>query len=96
MKYAKLINNFPIYAPNPILHNGMIRYNPPGSVYEADGYKPATLTNQPEPPGVGRWIETWTETEDAIVQGWTWHEATDEDEISDTEALELLTGGESG
>ena len=45
---------------------------------------------------MGRWIETWTETENAIVQGWTWHEATDEDEISDTEALALLTGGESG
>ena len=96
MKYAKLINSFPVFAPNPILHNGMIRYNPPGSVYEAEGYKPVSLTNQPEPPGVGRWVETWTETDDAIVQGWTWHEATDEDEISDTEALELLTGGDGG
>lgn len=93
MKYAKLINGSISYAPNPIAHDGMIRYNPPGSVYEAEGYKPVSLTDQPEPPGVGRWIETWTETEDAIVQGWVWHEATDEDEISDTEALELLTGG---
>lgn len=96
MRYAKLINNYPSYAPNPIPHNGMIRYNPPGSVYEAEGYKPVSLTDQPEPLGVGWWIETWTETDDAIVQGWVWHEATDEDEISDTEALELLTGGESG
>lgn len=96
MKYAKLINGRLSYAPNPILHNGMIRYNPPGSVYEAEGYKSVSLTNQPEPPGVGRWVETWSETEDAIVQGWVWHEAADEDEISDTEALALLTGGESG
>ena len=96
MKYAKLIDGAISHAPNPILHNGMIRYNPPGSVYEAEGYKPVSLTDQPEPPGVGWWIETWTETDDAIVQGWVWHEATDEDEISDTEALELLTGGESG
>lgn len=96
MRYAKLINNYLQYAPNPILHNGMIRYNPPGSVYEAEGYKPVSLTDQPEPLGVGRWIETWMETEDAIVQGWTWHEATDEDEISDTEALKLLTGGDGG
>lgn len=96
MRYAKLIDGSISYAPNPILHNGMIRYNPPGSVYEAEGYKPVSLANQPEPLGMGRWVKTWTETEDAIVQGWTWHEATDEDEISDTEALELLTGGESG
>ena len=96
MKYAKLIDGAISHAPNPILHNGMIRYNPPGSVYEAEGYKPVTYTDQPEPPGVGWWIETWTETEDEIVQGWTWHEATDEDEISDTEALELLTGGDGG
>lgn len=96
MKYAKLIDGAISHAPNPILHNGMIRYNPPGSVYESEGYKPVSLTNQPEPRGVGWWVETWTETEDAIVQGWVWHEATDEDEISDTEALALLTGGESG
>lgn len=96
MRYAKLISNFPAYATNPILHAGLWHGNPPGSVYEAEGYKPVSLANQPEPPGVGWWVETWTETEDAIVQGWVWHEATDEDEISDTEALALLTGGDSG
>lgn len=96
MKYAKLINNYPQYAPNPILHNDVRIGNPPGSVYEAEGYKPVTYKDQPEPLGVGRWIETWTETDEDIVQGWEWHEAADEDEISDTEALGLLTGGESG
>lgn len=29
-------------------------YNPPGSVYEAEGYKQVQYTDQPEPPGVGR------------------------------------------
>lgn len=96
MKYAKLINDYPSYAPNPILHDGLWYGNPPGSVYEAEGYKPVTYTDQPEPLGVGRWIETWSETDEAIVQGWLWHEATDEDEISDTEALALLTGGDNG
>lgn len=96
MRYAKLIDGNLSIAPNPIKHNGLWYGNPPGSVYEAEGYKPVSLTNQPELLGVGRWIETWTETEDAIVQGWTWREATDEDEISDTEALALLTGGDSG
>lgn len=40
MKYAKLINNYPAYAPNPILHNGLWYGNPPGEIYEAEGYKP--------------------------------------------------------
>jgi hypothetical protein len=96
MRYAKLINNLISYAPNPILYNGLWYGNPPGSVYEAESYKPVSFTDRPEPQGVGRFVETWTETDEAIVQGWTWHEATDEDEISDTEALALLTGGESG
>lgn len=93
MRYAKLINNHPSFAPNPILHNGSWYGNPPGEIYEAEGYKQVQYTNQPEPLGVGWWIETWTETEEAIVQGWTWHETTDEDEIDPEEALQILLGG---
>lgn len=95
MRYAKLIDGNLSIAPNPIKYNGLWYGNPPPEIYLAEGYKPVTITDQPEPPGVGRWVETWTETDDAIVQGWTWHEAADEDEISDAEALELLTGGDS-
>lgn len=96
MKHAKLINGRPAFAPNPILHNGLWCGNPPGEIYAAEGYKPVTYAVQPEPQGVGGWIETWTETDEAIVQGWIWHEATDEDEISPEEALDMLMGGESG
>lgn len=96
MRYAKLINGYPSYAPNPILHNGVWIGNPPTEVYEAEGYKPVVYAEQPEPQGVGRWEETWTETDEAIVQSWSWHEATDEDEISDSEALNILAGGGSG
>lgn len=96
MKYAKLINNYPVYATNPILHNGLWYGNPSGEIYEAEGYKPVQYADQPEPQGVGRWEATWTETDEAIVQGWEWHEATDEDEISDAEALDMLLGGEGG
>lgn len=96
MRYAKLIGGNPVYAPNPILHAGLWYGNPPGSVYEAAGYKPVTYTDQPEPQGVGRWEATWTETPEVIVQGWVWHEAADEDEISPEEALDMLMGGEGG
>lgn len=96
MRYAKLINNYPSYAPNPITVNGVRIGNPPGEVYAAEGYKRVSYTEQPEPQGVGRWNETWTETDEAIVQGWSWNEATDEDEISDSEALSILAGGDIG
>lgn len=94
MQYAKLINGSIIYAPNPILHDGLWYGNPPAEVYLTEGYKPVTYADQPEPQGVGRWEEKWTETDEAIVQGWVWHEATDEDEISPEEALDMLMGGE--
>ena len=84
MKYAKLINNYPTYAPNPILHNGSYIGNPPGSVYEAEGYKPVRYTDPPTEPGEGyQWSETWSETDTEIVQGWVLVEVpiTDEDAL---------------
>lgn len=91
MKYAKLINNFPSYAPNPILIDGSYIGNPPDSVYEAEGYKPVRYTDQPEPLGDGYYMEKWTETETEIVQGWEW---VDDPNISDEEALNIIMGGE--
>lgn len=71
MKYAKLINNYPAFAPNPILVAGLWYGNPPGSVYEAEGYKPVQYTDPPGEPDEGyQWQETWAETEDIILQGW--------------------------
>lgn len=94
MRYAKLINGSPVYAPNPILHNGLWYGNPLPEVYLTEGYKPVAYAVQPEPKGVGGWEEKWTNTDEAIVQGWVWQEATDEDEISPEEALDMLMGGE--
>lgn len=71
MKYATLINNVPVYAPNPILVNGAYIGNPPGSVYEAEGYKPVVYTEQPgDAPSGYQWSETWAETDNTIMQGW--------------------------
>lgn len=93
MTYAKLNEGELVLAPNPITVNGSRIGNPPASIYEAKGYKPVAYTDQPEPQGMGWYVETWTETDEAIVQGWVWHEATDEDEISDEEVLQILLGG---
>lgn len=96
MRYAKLINGYPSYAPNPIIVDGVRIGNPPASICEAEGYKPVTYTDQPEPQGVGWYVETWTETDGAIVQGWVWHEAGPDDEISGEEAIDILFGGDGG
>ena len=93
MKYAKLINNFPSYAPNPILIDGAYIGNPPGSVYEAEGYKPVVYSDPPgEAPAGYQWTETWSEEDGNIQQGWVLVEIT---ELDGEQAMEFLFGGES-
>lgn len=84
MKYAKLINDHPSYAPNPIKHDGLWYGNSPGEIYEAEGYKPVHFTDPPTEPGEGyQWSETWSETESEIVQSWVLVEVpiTEEDAL---------------
>lgn len=84
MRYAKLVNNYPSYAPNPILHNGIWHGNPLGEIYEAEGYKPVHYTDPPIEPTEGyQWLETWSETATEIVQGWVLVEVP----ITEEEAL---------
>lgn len=84
MKYAKLINDFPTYAPNPILHNGSYIGNPPGSVYEEQGYKPVVYSDPPgDAPDGYQWVESWSEGDGNIVQGWVLEEVP----ITEDEAL---------
>lgn len=93
MRYAKLINNSPVYAPNPILVDGVYIGNPPGSVYEAEGYKPVEYNDPPsEPPAGYYWKETWTEGFAYIAQNWVLEEIT---ELDGDQAMEFLFGGES-
>lgn len=93
MKYAKLINGYPSFAPNPILHAGLWYGNPPASIYEAEGYKPVRFTDQPTEPTEGyQWVESWSETEDAILQGWELVPVPDD--VSADEAMAILFGGE--
>lgn len=93
MTYAKLINNSPIYAPNPILHDGLWYGNPSGEVYEAEGYKPVHYTEPPTEPREGyQWSEAWSETESEIVQGWVLVEETD---VDPSVAIDYLFGGDS-
>lgn len=93
MVYAKLINNYPSFAPNPILHDGNFIGNPPHSVYEAEGYKPVRYTEPPTEPAEGyQWVEVWSETDTEIVQGW--EQIPIPDDVSADEAMDILFGGE--
>lgn len=84
MKYAKLINNSPVYAPNPILVDGAYIGNPPGSVYEAKGYKPVVYFDPPgEAPSGFQWAEVWSEEQGNIQQSLVLEEVP----ISEDEAL---------
>ena len=92
MRYAKLINSRLAYAPNPILIDDVYIGNPPGSVYEAEGYKPVVYADQPsEAPAGYDWAETWAEEDGNIQQGWVLVEQT---EFDGEAAMEFLFGGE--
>jgi hypothetical protein len=91
MRYAKLINNHPVYATNPILHNGLWYGNPPPEVYLAEGYKPVRFTDAPETDIGYTAVEGWTETETEIIQTWEIMEA----EVDSSEAMDILFGGDS-
>lgn len=91
MMYAKIENGELRGVPRPIkTENGDVFTTDP-SIYLANGYKPIILT---EYPSDGKsYIDSWAETETEITQVWTELPQTDDDPISDSEALEIITGG---
>lgn len=91
--YGKLINGELRGAPRPIkTADGDVFTNDP-SIYLANGYKPIITA---EYPSDGKYYtDSWTETETEITQVWTEQPQNDDDPISDSEALEIITGGDS-
>lgn len=77
MKYAKLIEGQPVFAPNPIIVEGFLVGNPPADIYAAQGYKPVVVLDQPEAQGDGYFSKTWADNGAEIVQGWEWVETGD-------------------
>ena len=89
--YGKLVNGELRGAPRPIrTENGDVFTNDPALLLQY-GYKPIILTEYPSDGGY--YTESWTETETEIKQVWTEQPQTDDDPISDSEALEIITGG---
>ena len=92
MMYGKLIDGELRGAPRPIkTADGDVFTNDP-SIYLANGYKPIITA---EYPSDGKYYtDSWTETETEITQVWTEQPQNDDDPISDSEALEIITGGD--
>ncbi len=95
MRYAKLINGSISYAPNPIRHAGLWHGNPPGSVYEAEGYKPVVYSDPSgDAPDGYQWSEIWSEDDGNIQQGWVLVEVPITDEEALVRYANELTGAE--
>ena len=91
MIYGKLVDGELRGAPRPIrTENGDVFTNDPALLLQY-GYKPIILTDCPSD---GKsCISSWSETETEITQVWTEVQQSDDDPISDSEALEIITGG---
>ena len=89
--FGKLVDGELRGAPRPLkTKNGDVFTNDPALLLQY-GYKPIILT---EYPSDGKsYIDSWAETETEITQIWTEQPQTDDDPISDSEALEIITGG---
>ena len=89
--YGKLVNGELRGAPRPIrTENGDVFTNDPALLLQY-GYKPIiTAEYQKEKKS---YISSWAETETEIGQVWTEVQQSDNDPISDSEALEIITGG---
>ena len=89
--YGKLVNGELRGVPRPIkTENGDVFTNDPALLLQY-GYKPIILTDCPSDGK--RYVGSWTETETEITQTWTEVQQSDDDPISDSEALEIITGG---
>lgn len=89
MKYAKLINDYPQYAPRKMPVGDDIVYNPTDTMLEAAGYLPVVETDPPEVETGYYAVPHWAEVDGEIVQSWTVEEA----ELSPDEVVEILFGG---
>lgn len=96
MRYAKLINNYPQYAPRRLRVGETWVYNPTENQLLADGYLPVVETPMPETDERHYAVPHWTEQNNQIVQSWTVEEIPYDDTADKAEAYDILMGEEDG
>lgn len=91
MKYAKLIETYPVFAPRHLTVGETVVYNPPGEIYLEQGWLPVRFTEAPQAEEGWHYEERWSEDGGEIVQGW--EPVKDPDDISPDEAMDIILGG---
>ncbi len=95
MNYAKLIDGAIVFAPRKIEREidgeSYTTYNPTDEMLAEQGWLPVRFTDPPEAPEGYHYEPTYAEDGGEILQGWELVE--DPDDISDSEALEIIMGG---
>lgn len=94
MRYAKLINNYPSYAPRRMRIGNAWVYNPTDAQLLTEGYLPVVETDPPETDAQHYAEPHWTEKDGRIVQTWEIVEIPISDEEALTRYANELTGAE--
>ena len=84
MRYGKLENGNLVYAPSPLIIDGIKVWTNVPSVIIGHGYKPISNTTAPYVEGYYQ-VSGWAETDTEIVQTWTAH-AIPVDETADMQS----------
>ena len=90
MQYGKLVDSQLIPLRQPLKINGLDTYTNDAAVILAQGWKPVVYIEPPKQEGYYA-VAEWMETEDAITQVWTLHEAPEPDP-DPYEIIDTLTG----
>lgn len=94
--YGKLVDGNLQIAQNPLVVDGQRVWTNDPAVFQAQGYSPITYTDRPEREGY-YYTDSYELQNGAIVQVWTEHEIppiTDDTELSDSEAIAVILGGD--
>ena len=94
MRYAKLINNYPSYAPRRMRIGSAWVYNPTDEHLLSEGYLPVVETDAPEVDERHFATPHWTIQNHQIVQSWTVEEVPITDEEALTRYANELTGAD--
>ena len=92
MRYAKLINNYPSYAPHRIRIGSVIVYNPTDAQLLSEWYLPVIETPMPETDERHYAEPYWQEEPNRIVQRWEVKEIPITDEEALTRCANSITG----
>lgn len=92
MRYAKLLNDYPSYAPRRLRIGSVIVYNPTDAQLLSEGYLPVIETLMPDVDAQHYAAPHWSEQNNQIVQSWTVEEIPITDEEALTRYANTLTG----